>query len=509
MAIKDWQGAQNAIEQFTQVGGDKKKLERLKVLLDVKQAQAESPNKLADILLEQRFLIRLYLADQLEKLLYKAMQYAWQNNEMARLTQLKDLARTTISDNTKPQQKKFLDLCLKWLEIEAALTTSQITPNTILKFAKLVFVKNGYGIRYTLRQSVKQLIVQWKNDNTLLFAWIYIAAQRVQPPLIHGATIEPLTQLTEQSQQIAAQVEKNLVQLPNIPDIDLDNAKMMLDSEQNVWQNLAKYINILPFTPAQQPVPPDSLDEMNNLLGKIKEIKQHLKELENTDLRKEQAQNKLINVQGFVRDQLLEFSIRQTWLDRVDELKPLASLTFILSQFNKTTGYFGSDVLENLDKRDLLETMRRFLVELIEKFENANLVEHGFWQILSQECWTLACQEGGILNPQMPTKPDLQALCDLLPELDKEEQQFRIALVKLYDEACLTHVPTGAQIDANNERYQTFFCCIPKDPPRTRRGYRLFKREADKGTMATLLKSAQGQSQLPSWVNQFLEKGIP
>ncbi|EDN71638.1 hypothetical protein BGS_0670 [Beggiatoa sp. SS] len=206
---------------------------------------------------------------------------------------------------------------------------------------------------------------------------------------------------------------------------------------------------------------------------------------------------------------MLGFSVRETWLNRLEVLEPLTRLTFILSQFNKAAHRFGSDDLKDLEQGDLLVTMREFLIKLIEKFEHAHLVERGFWQMLSKACWTVVCQEGGVLEPKMPDKPDLRTLRDLLPALDEEEKQFRIALIKLYDEAWLTHVPSGAQIDASRKQYQYFFVAIPKQPPRTRRGYRLFKREADKEPMATLLKSAQGQSLLPAWVNHFLERGMP
>jgi hypothetical protein len=535
LAAKNWIGAKNAIAQFENAGGDKTKLEGLKVLLAIRQAQADSLSKLADVLLEQWFLLKLYLPEQLGKLLYQAIANVWQNNDRARLAKLKDLA-STIPDTKQPKlvssQKvwvnlpkpdrfwkpvrffphnlekipKLLGLCRKWLDIEHALTMPEVTPSTLLEFAKLVFVKNGHGIRYMLRQPVNRLIAQWQNDNDLLFAWIYIAAQRVQPPLIHEAA-EPLTQLTGQSQQAAARVRKHLAQLLDISNTDLANAQTTLKSERDNWQRLKDFINLLPFSPAQQVVIPNSLDKVNKLVNELKRIKQYLIYLEDADLREEPAQSKLINVQGFVRDQLPNFLVREVWLNRVEVLEPLTRLTFILKQFGKTARRFGSNDLKDLEQRDLLVRMERFLLKLIEKFEHANLVERGFWQILSQECWTLVCQEGGVLNPKIPDKPDLRTLRDLLLALDEEEKQFRITLIKLYDEAWLTHVPSGAKIDASDERYQAFFTTIPKEPPRTRRGYWLFKRETDKEPMATLLKSAQGQ--LPTWVNQFLEHGIP
>jgi len=67
MAAQNWQKVQNAITQFERAGGEKNALERLKVLLTVKQA--ESLDRLADILKEQWFLIKLYLSDQVGKLL--------------------------------------------------------------------------------------------------------------------------------------------------------------------------------------------------------------------------------------------------------------------------------------------------------------------------------------------------------------------------------------------------------------------------------------------------------
>ena len=123
------------------------------------------------------------------------------------------------------------------------------------------------------------------------------------------------------------------------------------------------------------------------------------------------------------------------------------------------------------------------------------------WQILAEECWTLVCSKtgGGVLSA-IPPNPDLRALCDLFSTLDDEEQQFRITLIRLYEEAWQTHVPSGAKIDVNQEQYQAFLSAIPKQPPRTRRGYWLFQTQAEKEPMATLLKSAAEESRLPAWI---------
>jgi len=493
---KEWKGAQNAIEKFEQAGGDKTKLERLKLFLALRKAEAENLSKLVEVLLEQWFLIKAYLSDELGKLLFKAIRYTWQKNEKARLTQLKDLA----SSIPEVDRSKLLELSLKWLTIEEALQA--VTPSILLEFVKLVFVKNGRGIRYLLREPVKQLVEQWQKDNYLLFAWFYIACQQVKPPLIHGA-VDPLNQLIEQSQQTAAHIKKHLAQLTEISDTDLADAQ--LKSELDDWQQLKNFINLLPFTPADQPEVPDSLKEVNEWLNRLKQTKQDLMVLEDADLRKDEHRTKLLTTQHFIREQLSGFLVRDTWLNRVDVLEPFTRLHFILSQFGKATRRFGSDDPTDLAQRDLLVTMRNYLLELIKKFEDADVVERGFWQILSKECFALVCQEGGVLKPAMPDEPDLQALCDLLPILDDEEKRFRIALIKLYDEARLTRIPSGAQIDVSREQYHTFFRAIPLEPPRTRRSYWLFKKEADKEPMATLFKQAQGLSHLPAWVSHFLD----
>jgi len=495
--IKEWKGAQNAIEKFEQAGGDKIQLERLKLFLALRQAEAENFSKLVEVLLAQWFLIKAYLSDELGKLLFKAIRYTWQKNEKAHLAKLKYLA----SSIPEVDRSKLLNLSLKWLEIEEALQA--VTPSILLEFVKLVFVKNGRAIRYPLREPVKQLVEQWKKDKPLLFAWSYIAYQRVKPPLIHGA-VDPLTQLIGQSQQTAAHLKKQLAQLTDISDTDLADAQTKLQSERDNWQQLKSYINLLPFTPAEQPDVPDSLEKVNEWFNKLKEAKQDLIVLEDADLRKDEHQAKLFTTQHFVREQLSGFFVRDTWLHRVEVLEPFTRLHFILSQFAKATRRFGSDDPTNLVQRDLLVTMKSHLLKLIKRFEDADVVKRGFWQILSEECWDLACHEGGILNPTMPDAPDLRVLCDLLPILDDEEKRFRIALIKLYDEARLTRIPSGAKIDVSREQYHAFFQAIPLKPPRTRRSYWLFKKEADKEPMATLFKQAQGLSQLPAWVNDFL-----
>lgn len=495
MAAQNWHKVQNAITQFERAGGEKNALERLKVLLTVKQAEAESLDRLVDILKEQWFLITRYLSDQVGKLLYKAIQYTWQNNDKARLSTLKKLASGI-------ERARLLELCIKWLDIEASLTT--VTSDNLLAFSKLVFVNKGRGIRYTLREPVKRLITQWQSDNDILFTWFYNAAQRIHPPLIHEA-VEPLTQLTGQSQQTAADIKKHLAQLTDISDTDLAEAQTTLKAEQEKWARLLEYTDLLPFPAAQPPVAPDRLDKVNDLVDKLKAIKKDLRYLEDADLRKEKNQGTLYKVQTIVRDKLQDFSVRDAWLKRVQELEPLTRLFYISEQFKKATRRFGSNDPTYLAQRDLLDTMRRYLLELVEKFKQAKVVNRGMWRSVSKDCWTLVCNKegGGVLLP-VPNKPDLQDLCDLLPRLEQEEKQFRQALIKIYEEAQLTLLPAGAQIDVSREQYQAFFVAIPKEPPRTRRCYYLFEREACKEPMATLLKQAKDQSQLPSWLNESI-----
>ncbi|OQY53552.1 MAG: hypothetical protein DRR08_16170 [Candidatus Parabeggiatoa sp. nov. 2] len=518
MAAKNWQGAQDALAQFKNAGGDNKTLERLNVLLNVRQAEAESLNKLADVLWEQWHLINTYLPYEIGGFLYNTIRFSWQNNDTVRLSTLRQLAR-----GLSPEQRTapLLTLWLDWLEIEQALAAPEISQKTLSKFVKLVFTDNGHAIPDELRPPLKRLLSHWQTPpidkeerqnkrGKILYAWFYNACHRVQPPLILEA-VEPLTQLTQQSEQTAARTKNDLAQLTNISDTDITDAQTTLQSEVALWQRLADYSKLLPFPPAHQPRAPNSLDETNALVEKLAQVKQQLVELEDADLREAQHNRQLINIQGFIKKELHAFVVCDTWLSRANALEPLTRLAFSLSQFKKATCCFGSDGSDNdgcdeldpLNKRDLLVTMGKYSLELIQRFEHANVVERGMWQRVSEECWTLVCQEGGVLLP-VPDKPDLQELRDLLPTLNDEEQKFRQALTKLANEASQTHVPAGAEINVNKDKYQAFFAAFPEHPPRTRRSYRLFDKEIRKEPMATLLTQQHSQSKLPDWVNKAI-----
>jgi len=504
MAVQDWRAAEKAIKSFKNAGGEKTQQERLKLLLAIRQASAESLDDLIKLLNQKWALIRLYLADELGKLLYKAIVYVWDKDEdRGRLSTLIELANS-IDEEKRP---RFLNLCLQWLAIEALLISQQITSNSLLlTFTKLVFVKQGTGIRYMLRKPLVRLLNWWKSDNQLLWTWFYNTSQSIKPPLILEA-VNPLTQLSEQTEQKIIAIRKHLADLSEISESDLLDAKTELKFEQDIWQHLIDYTNLLPFQPAQQPIALNSLNQLNQWLEKLKQVIHNLVFLEDADLRKVTNQNSLYSTQLIIKDECRELQVHNAWLKRIYALEPLTRLTFILNQFDKNTRGFGSDNFGDLDYRDWLVTMKSYLLELIEKFEQANMVERGFWRAVSKDSWNLVCDKngGGVLVP-VPHEPDLLALYDLCPILDQEEQQFRIALIKSYDQAFLTYVPSGAQIDVNN--YHAFFESLPKKAPRILRCYYLFKREAAKEPMATLLKQAKGESILPQWVNDFLEEGF-
>ena len=495
LAIKKWTNVQQAITQFEDVGGDKNTLEQLKVLLAVEQAADESLEDLVDILKEQWFLIKHHLSHKIDQLLYQTIQYTWKNKDEKRCNSLKTLAKTI---ECSPQ----LNFWIQWLDIEASL----ITADNLVIFSKLVFINKGYGIRETLREPLKRIIAQWKSDNDILYIWFYNAAQRINPPLIHSAD-DPLGQMMRQSQHIAINIKDTLTQLSNISDTNLADSQITIKTEHKKWQNLLEYTNLLPFPVAQPPIIPDNLVQIIDLIEQLKKIKKALQDLEEADLRQTRHQSTLNTVQMILRNKFSDFSIYETWSKRAEDLEPLTCLFFINEQFNKITRDFGRNDPEILRKSDLFEIMRAYLLDLVEKFKQAKVVGRGMWRTVSKDCWTLVCENTTEIS--MPNTPDLQDLCDLLPILAQEEEQFRLFLINIYNEAQLTYLPPGAKIDVNKEQYQAFFSTFPKKTPRTHRCYYLFEREACKEPMATLLKQETAWALLPKWVNNFLDKGIP
>ena len=499
MESTNWEHTKQAITQFEQAGADKKSLERLNVLLMVKQADADNIDRLVNILIEVWDLVKYYLPEYIGHLAYKTISYTWKNNDK-RLLILKNGAHK-LENPTKQ-----LDLWLKCLALETPLTQSipieecHYINNTILTFSQLVFTHNGQGIVETLREPVERIVTKWKKDDSILYIWFYNARHNV----------EPLLQLTQNTQQIAIDIKTQLIQLIDISDIDLEKARIRLNLLQMKWKCLSLYTNLLDFPPAQPIIMPEIVNEVDDLLCQLTRMKQNLKYLEEADLRTLHNQSILETAHTKLKTTLKNFLCVPIWLKRIQTLEPLTRLYFIETQFKNKIYCFGNPEPHCLEESDLLNTMQHDLLRIITVFTQANRVEKGMWCEVSKEYWALVCDKtgGGVLLP-VPEKPELQDLCELLRQLNQKEKNFRLALSNLYQEAQLTHLPAGARIEVTKKQYHAFLAAIPKDAPETRRCYYFFEREVCKEPMATLLALAKDKNILPEWTNQFLQQGIP
>ncbi len=195
------------------------------------------------------------------------------------------------------------------------------------------------------------------------------------------------------------------------------------------------------------------------------------------------------------------FRVQPILLKQVEALLSLVGINFPVNRFRDVGKRCGSRAPYDLDTPHLFKAMGNWLTDVIEIFEKANVVRHGMWQRVSQECCDFVRQEAGVLVVPSNT-PDLYKLLKLLKELEQEDQEFQNKIWVVGK--AVPNTPTGGQVNCTNSSYQPFFKKFPATAPRTQRSYYHFERVLKVEPCYTLLQ--QCKNQVPGWVRDFLEK---
>lgn len=509
----NWQAAQQSLAQFKQSGGTEEEGQRLTILLDIRQKQAENPSALANRLWDNWRYVHRYLApEDISDLLYVAIKENWRNYADERLSKLETLASRLASE----QMSEPLRWWIEWLEIEKQL---EILPNAALpkgginaieRLAKFVLAPNQGKVAAELRKPLERLAKSWqrvhKSSATrkiLPFIWLYQSSEHIQPPLISDAT-DPLTQFTQQSEQSVAQIEANLKNATMLSETKLLTALDEVKSVLEQWQTLEDYFESLPYQTSHHPVKPALFNDVQNRIDKLLSVQRELVYLEEADIRQFNNKKKLEGSRYYLSTQLQHFGVQPDLLKRVEELLSLKDIHHEYKNFERAGFRCGSCASNDLDTPHLFEKMGNHLKAVMAVFEKANVVERGMWRYLSQECDDFVRQEAGVLVAPSAT-PDLRELLTLLQTLEEEESSFRNNIWEVGRAA--PDVPTGGTLDCTRPLYQPFFNKFPSQAPRTRRGYCLFERVVKVEPCYTIL--LQCQEQVPGWVRDFLERGVP
>ncbi len=516
IGAKSWQAAGQSLARFKQSGGADEKEQQLAILLELKQAYANNPGALTNILWERWHGINQYLAPQeISDFLYVAIREHWQNDDQEQLFKLK-----TLASRLSPEQvSEPLRIWIEWLDIERKLEISPNTPfskgedlkgmseipflkgdtigETIERLAKLVLAPSQKKAALELHQPLEKLNKNVQNwSNSLFFIWFYHATQSIQPSLISRAS-DPLDKLTQDSKQRVAQIEARLKN--HLTESELSAAQDEIKFEQERWLTLEIYFGLLPFQITHKPVKPVLLNDIQDSIAKLLSIQQDIVYLENVDIRKPDHKNKLKRIYGLLTYQLKDYPV-QPLLKRITALQSLFSIHSPLNRFYEVGKRCGSDASSDLDTLHLFEQMSDHLKKVIEVFKIAKLIDSKTWQALSKEAWDFAKQEAGVLVDPV-TEQDLRNLLNLLKNLDKAENVFRNEIWALG--GAVPIAPIGAvNIDCTN--YQGFFQKMPLQAPRTRRSYYLFQRVIKVEPGYTILQ--QCQECVPDWVREVLER---
>ncbi|MCP4701081.1 MAG: hypothetical protein GY862_30140 [Gammaproteobacteria bacterium] len=497
----NWQTAQQSLAKFKENHGTEEEAQHLEALLEIRQAHAQNPGALADLLWEKWEFARKYLAPEIPGLLCEAMAENRRLN--VDLSHLRALAqRLSQQEISQPP----LYLWLEWLDLEQLLLPDALPDTmTIQRLVKLIFTQRGKTIPETLRAPVEDWFARLQNTpDSLLFIWFYHACEHVRPPLARNAN-DPLEAFTQASVNRATQLQQSLKSMKNISEEDLRKARATLKTEYERWHVLENYFAEIPFeTRIQKPALPQMLNGIENDVNDLWSVQQEIAYLEDTDLREQQNKWKIREIDNLASNKLDAFPL-QNELERIKALQSLSGLAYELNRFRDISRRCGSCAPGDLDERDLFVKMRKTLDNIIKLFENAKLAGRGMWQRLSEECCHFARQEAGVLVPRSP-EPDLRILFELLQTLADEEKIFRAALIEVAKRVPPVH-PSG-KIDAANPVYQGFFNQFPTQAPRTRRSYHLFDRRiARLEPMCEMLR--QGRKQIPVWICSYLDEGIP
>ncbi|SEH05748.1 hypothetical protein [Candidatus Venteria ishoeyi] len=516
--VGNWNGAKSALMEFRQSGGEETEYEQLHTLLSLKESEEADPAKLADVLYDKWYALLPQLGgQQMEDVLFSCMMNNWRHNDeahLAKLPRLMELGRRFPEIHWSDS----FSLWMNWLDIEYELNQPKVDKNCLSALIKLVLLDKGRKLNELLREPLDRKITQWQQNDTnyLLYAWFKHAARNITPPLRSiSDAVEPLDKIYHDTKELTANLDKSLRELPKLKHEKIQKYHLLLQADKENWDRLADYFNLLPFVPDFQPSVPKKLSELIQITVFLGQLNQQLLELEEVDLREASNKRTLTNAIGTVK-KLDGYKMQAGLNARLETLSALQDINYPLNRLKDEIirlSKCNKDEAGVLDSNELLPKMLNYLDDIIQIFDFRQMIGRGMWKAVAKDCWTWLKDDGKVLA-DMPDTLNLHDLKHFFYELHKEEQGLRTDLKNLDKaiEPIRPQIPSGVEPENSEDpKYAEFYIVLPKTAPRTKRGYCLFDREAIKHPTKILLtvKYRNYREDLPEWIAQYLENGIP
>jgi hypothetical protein len=222
--------------------------------------------------------------------------------------------------------------------------------------------------------------------------------------------------------------------------------------------------------------------------------------LESADLRQREAPASLRGTRLDLKQDLRELPMAEGLLNRLERLDPLTKLAFFEGRLDSSAR--DCDDREKLDDRELFAQAASWVRDLIGRFEKAERAGGAMWSLMSAELWQRIPRLAGDLLTPSPDH-DLTSLARRFEEMESEEREIRANLDAL--DAQEPMVPSNGPFYP--EMHLPYLGLYPRNPPGSRRVFRLFDRFAKIGARPVILR--EGAGHLPAWIADYLHRGVP
>lgn len=465
----------------------------LQARLLIEQARGAGAAALAPIL--QRHwgdVLAAYGDDQAYGMLDDCLVEAWRRDATTTLGELAEVARrVTRTPEASPAVRTRALGWLRWLQVEAALaeTTGAAGLQQLLAFAATETVDRDERLR--------SQIARWeRRGDTVALTWAF----RAFPTLFPGT--DPAAQLRRQSEDAAQAAAAALTRESDAGAEPVTALAARLAPIERAWRNLDDFLDLVPHR-VDRPQPPETFTRVRQRLAQLIDARARLAQLESADLRGDDMRA-LWSATRLSLVELRDLPAAAALLDRIDRLRPLTLLKFDQGRLRTAAERCGSDDPHELEQAGLFAQAGERVHTIMKAFETARMAGQPMCDVLSREYWSELAKAAGDLLPP-PAAADLTALARRFDALEAEEEELRQALATLRArEPILT---AAASFDPESPANRSYLALYPARRPGARRLYAIFDRFAHIAPQPAILR--QGAGLLPTWIQEYLEKGAP
>jgi hypothetical protein len=472
--------------------------ERLRTHLMMAQARGRGSAAGAEFLCSEWNNVQRHV-DRPHAVLLETVQAVWAEDLQDWLNRLEQLLSRVLAREEKDDATaRELAEWQTWLEIESGLMRGSSSGGVKQLADYLRAVRPGE----LLDRRLKKLLCQWEaENNTVMLAWAY---QSFRPK---SAAAEPFggaaDGLLAESDRVAEQVLGELAERPTLELDDLKRLHESLQREEQRWQSLKDFLGLLAH-PVEHRGPAANFARAKASVGELSRILAALARVREADLRQKDARLDFEDAYARAR-RLKGVAGRERLLGEFERLVPLLDLFSLEQRIRETAERCRSkDALDVLEP-GLFAALADYVKKVDETFVRAEAKGGAMWQLVSAEYEALVYREACVGLPPSG-RPGLDELAATLVALHEEEVGFTQAIASLEDRDRQPKVPWGGAFDP--EPHLEYLRLIPAQAPRSLKVFHRFDR-ARRDTVQHVLEARESRPHLPSWVREYLDKGVP